>query len=73
MNLSRAVQDVTHSQFSTYLSKVPGLIHIPPPSRRYSSRTTCANSAMGSNAIGRFLPGRMRSLLWPENRPDSNA
>ena len=47
MNLSRAVQDVTHSELSTYLSKVAGLILIPRLPRRYSSHTTCATSAMG--------------------------
>jgi hypothetical protein len=47
MNLSLAVQDVTHSGLSTYLSKVAGLIIIPRLPRRYSSHETCATSANG--------------------------
>jgi hypothetical protein len=58
MNLARAVQDATHSEFSTYLSKVAGLILIPslprPPERRprsrchsaACSRVICATSSL---------------------------
>ena len=51
MNLSRAVQDVTYSEFSTYLSKVAGLILIPRLPGRYSSHTTRATSAMGLGCV----------------------
>jgi hypothetical protein len=65
MNLSRAVQDVTHSELSTYLSKVAGLILIPRLPRRYSSHTTCATSASGRK---RRFDHRPATSGPPDNR-----
>ena len=69
MNLSRAVQDVTHSEFSTYLSKVAGLILIPRLPRRYSSHTTCATSAVGPGRVETFFVSHATERDGPQTLP----